>query len=144
VTKESLYLGIEQMRVGNRLEDIGWAIQSHAEAHGYGVVRELVGHGLGKDMHEDPQVPNYGRRGRGKKLQEGLVLAIEPMINMGTHKVKQLNDGWSIITQDKLPSAHFEHDVAIVDGKPEILSTFDYIYEALNIEKDNLEKDTTK
>lgn len=140
VTKESLYLGIEQMKVGNRLEDIGFAIQQHAEKHGYGVVRELVGHGIGKTMHEDPQVPNYGKKGRGKKLQEGLVLAIEPMINLGTHRVKQLRDGWSIVTSDGLPSAHFEHDVAIVDGKPDILSTFDYIYEALGIEAPEYEK----
>ncbi|MDX5325490.1 MAG: type I methionyl aminopeptidase [Bacteroidota bacterium] len=140
VTKESLYLGIEQMKVGNRLEDIGFAIQQHAEKHGYGVVRELVGHGIGKTMHEDPQVPNYGKKGRGKKLQEGLVLAIEPMINLGTHRVKQLRDGWSIVTSDGLPSAHFEHDVAIVDGKPDILSTFDYIYEALGIEAREYEK----
>jgi methionyl aminopeptidase len=94
-------------------------------------VRELVGHGLGKTMHEDPQVPNYGRKGRGKKLQDGLVLAIEPMINMGTRRIKQMPDGWTILTADNKPSAHFEHDIAIIDGKPEILSTFDYIYEAL-------------
>jgi methionyl aminopeptidase len=135
ITKESLYLGIKQCRVGNRIGDIGFAIQQHAEAHGYGVVKELVGHGLGKKMHEDPQVPNYGKRGRGKKIQEGLVIAIEPMINMGTARVRQLSDGWSIITGDKAPSAHFEHDVAVVDGQPEILSTFDYIYEALGIEQ---------
>jgi methionyl aminopeptidase len=135
ITKESLYLGIAQCRVGNRIGDIGFAIQQHAEAHGYGVVKELVGHGLGKKMHEDPQVPNYGKRGRGKKIQEGLVIAIEPMINMGTARVRQLSDGWSIITADKAPSAHFEHDVAVVDGKPEILSTFDYIYEALGLQK---------
>ena len=135
VTKESLYKGIEATRVGNRIGDIGYAIQKHCEAHGYGVVRELVGHGLGRKMHEDPQVPNYGRPGRGKKIQEGLVLAIEPMINLGTYKIQQLSDGWSIETADKLPSAHFEHDVAVVDGKPEILSTFDYIYEALGIEE---------
>jgi len=135
VTKESLYLGIAATRVGNRLEDIGYAIQHHCEKNGFGVVRELVGHGLGKQMHEDPQIPNYGRPGRGKKIQEGLVIAIEPMINMGTHRVNQLSDGWSIVTADKLPSAHFEHDVAVVNGKPEILSTFDYIYEALGIEK---------
>ncbi len=135
VTKESLYKGIEQCRLGNRIGDIGHAVQQHAEAHGYGVVKELVGHGLGKKMHEDPQVPNYGKRGRGKKIQEGLVIAIEPMINMGTARVRQLSDGWSIITADKAPSAHFEHDVAVVDGKPEILSTFDFIYEALGIEK---------
>lgn len=133
VTKECLYLGIDQMHAGKRLGDLGYAIQKHAEDNGYGVVRELVGHGIGKEMHEDPQVPNYGRPGRGKKFQEGLVLAVEPMINMGTHRVKQLRDGWTINTVDGKPSAHFEHDVAIVDGKPDILSTFDYIYEALGI-----------
>ena len=131
VTKESLYKGIEATKVGNRLSDIGWAIQNHAESHGYGVVRELVGHGLGRTMHEDPQVPNYGKRGRGKKIQNGLTIAIEPMINMGTAKINQLDDGWTILTGDNMPSAHFEHDVAVVDGKPVILSTFDYIYEAL-------------
>ena len=135
VTKECLYLGIEQMYAGNRLGSLSYAIQEHAEKHGYGVVRELVGHGLGKKMHEDPQVPNYGRKGTGKKLQEGLVLAIEPMITMGTYRVKTLKDGWTINTVDGQPAAHFEHDVAIVDGKPEILSTFDYIYEALGIKE---------
>jgi len=135
VTKESLYKGIEATRVGNRIGDIGHAVQKHCEAHGYGVVRELVGHGLGQKMHEDPQVPNYGNPGRGKKIQEGLVIAIEPMVNMGTHRVNQLKDGWSIVTADNLPSAHFEHNVAVVDGKPEILSTFDYIYEALGMKK---------
>lgn len=133
VTKECLYLGIEQMQAGKRMGDLSYAIQKHAEDHGYGVVRELVGHGLGKKMHEDPQVPNYGKQGRGKKFQEGLVLAIEPMITMGTHRVKQLADGWTIDTVDGKPAAHFEHNVAIVDGKPEILSTFDYVYEALGI-----------
>ncbi len=131
VTKESLYLGIEQMVAGNRIGDIGFAIQQHAEKHGYGVVRELVGHGLGKKMHESPEVPNYGKRGRGTKLKEGLVLAIEPMINMGTRRINQLNDGWTIITADRRPSAHFEHDVAIVDGKPDILSTFEFVEKAL-------------
>ncbi len=131
VTKESLYLGIEKMVAGNRIGDIGFAIQQHAEKHGYGVVRELVGHGLGKKMHESPEVPNYGKRGRGPKLKEGLVLAIEPMINLGTRRIKQLPDGWTIITADSRPSAHFEHDVAIVDGKPEILSTFEYVEKAL-------------
>lgn len=131
VTKECLDLGIEQARVGNRIEDIGWAIQTHAEKNGYGVVRDLVGHGLGRTMHEDPQVPNYGRRGRGKKIQNGLTIAIEPMINMGTERVVQLEDKWTIVTADGLPSAHFEHDVAVVDGKPEVLSTFAYIEEAL-------------
>lgn len=136
VTKECLYLGIEQMRANNRLGDISYAIQHHAEKHGYGVVRELVGHGLGSKMHEDPQVPNYGSRGRGKKLKNGLVLAIEPMITMGTYRVKQLRDGWTINTADGKPAAHFEHDVALVEGKPEILSTFDYVYEALGISSD--------
>jgi methionyl aminopeptidase len=131
VTKESLYKGIEQCRAGNRIEDISYAIQKHAEAAGYGVVKELVGHGLGRNMHEDPQVPNYGKRGRGKKIENGLVVAIEPMINMGTGRVRQLSDGWSIITADRQPSAHFEHDVAVVNGQPEILSTFDFIYAAL-------------
>lgn len=131
VTKESLYLGIDQMQAGKRLGDIGYAIQHHAEKHGYGVVRDLVGHGLGRVMHEDPQVPNYGRQGKGKKLQEGLVLAIEPMINMGDYRVKQLKDGWSIVSKDGKPSAHFEHDVAIVNGKPDILSTFEYVDAAL-------------
>lgn len=131
VTKECLYLGIEQACVGNRVNDIGWAIQTHAEKNGYGVVRDLVGHGLGKTLHEDPQVPNYGRRGQGKKIMNGLTIAIEPMINMGTEKVVQLDDNWTIVTADGLPSAHFEHDVAVVDGKPVILSTFDFIEEAL-------------
>lgn len=131
VTKECLYRGIEQMRAGNRLGDVSYAIQEHAEKHGFGVVRDLVGHGIGAKMHEEPQVPNYGKRGRGKKLQEGLVLAIEPMITMGTFRVKQLSDGWTINTVDGKPAAHFEHNVAIVNGEPEILSTFDYIYRAL-------------
>lgn len=132
VTKESLYLGIEECKAGNRIGDIGFAIQHHAEKYGYGVVRELVGHGLGRKMHESPEVPNYGKRGRGAKLKEGMVLAIEPMINLGGRSIKQLADGWSIVTADNRYSAHFEHDVAIVDGKPDILSTFDYVEEALN------------
>ncbi|MFN3952106.1 MAG: type I methionyl aminopeptidase [Thermaurantimonas sp.] len=131
ITLESLYHGIAQCRSGNRIGDIGFAIQSHTEAQGYGVVRELVGHGLGRQLHEDPQVPNYGKRGKGKKIEEGLVLAIEPMINLGTHRVRQLKDGWSIVTADGKPSAHFEHNVAVVNGKPEILSSFDFIYSAL-------------
>ncbi|WNB17464.1 type I methionyl aminopeptidase [Marivirga arenosa] len=131
VTKESLYLGIEECKAGNRIGDIGFAIQHHAEKHGYGVVRELVGHGLGRKMHESPEVPNYGKRGRGAKLKDGLVLAIEPMINLGGRSIKQLADGWSIVTADGRYSAHFEHDVAIVDGKPDILSTFDFVEEAL-------------
>lgn len=136
VTKESLYIGIREFKTGNRVGDVGYAIQSYCEGHGYGVVRELVGHGLGRKMHEDPEMPNYGRRGSGKKFKEGMVVAIEPMINMGTHRVKQLKDGWTILTADGKPSAHFEHDVAIVNGKPKLLSTFKYIYEALGIESD--------
>ena len=133
ITKESLYLGIREFKIGDRVGDVGYAIQNHCEKHGYGVVRELVGHGLGRKMHEAPEMPNYGRRGRGKKLIEGMVVAIEPMINMGTHRTNHLSDGWTILTKDGKPSAHFEHDVAIVDGKPELLSTFKYIDEALGI-----------
>lgn len=133
VTKQSLYLGIEHMFSGNRIGDISFAIQQYAEANGFSVVRELVGHGLGKNLHEEPEVPNYGKRGDGPKIKEGMVLAIEPMINMGKKAIKQLNDGWTVVTQDGLPSAHFEHDVAIIDGKPEILSSFAYIEEALTL-----------
>jgi len=132
ITKESLYKAIEQAVHGKRIGDIGHAVQSHAEAHGYGVVQELVGHGLGKKMHEDPQVPNFGRKGSGKKLQAGMVLAIEPMINLGKRKVKTATDGWTIITADGLPSAHFEHDIVVRKGKAEILSTYEYIEEVLN------------
>lgn len=131
VTQECLEIGIAQTKVGNRLGDIGFHIQKHAEAHGYGVVRELVGHGIGKTMHEEPQVPNYGRRGRGKKIKEGLTIAIEPMINLGTEKIKYLEDNWTIATLDGMASAHFEHDVAVVDGMPEKLSTFEYVEKAL-------------
>ena len=140
VTKASLYTGIKEVVEGNRIGDIGAAIQEYTESRGYGVVRELVGHGLGTKMHEDPQVPNYGKRGRGKKIQEGLVIAIEPMINLGTHRIKQLPDGWTILTADGKNSAHFEHDVAVVNGKPEILSTFQYIYDALGIKAAEYEK----
>lgn len=136
VTKESLYIGIREFKKGNRVGDVGYAIQNYCELHGYGVVRELVGHGLGKKMHEDPEMPNYGRRGRGKKFLEGMVVAIEPMINLGTHRIKHHADGWTITTRDMKPSAHFEHDVALVDGKPELLSTFAYIYDALGIDND--------
>lgn len=131
VTKECLDKAILMARLNNRIGDIGFAVQTHAEKHGYGVVRELVGHGLGKNLHEKPDVPNYGKRGRGQKLKEGLVIAIEPMINMGSKKVNQLSDGWTIVTQDRKPSAHFEHDVAIIDGQTEVLSTFSYVEEAL-------------
>ena len=136
VTKESLYLGIKEFKLGNRVGDVGYAIQKHAEDHGYGVVRELVGHGLGTKMHEDPEMPNYGKRGRGKKFVEGMAVAIEPMINLGTKRIKQLRDGWSILTADGKVSAHFEHDVALVDGNPQLLSTFDYIYESLGIKSE--------
>lgn len=131
VTKESLYKGIEQAKVGNRLGDISFAIQQKAHEFNYGVVRELVGHGVGRELHEEPQVPNYGSRGRGIQLKEGLVLAIEPMINMGTQKVRFLNDGWSVLTQDGKPSAHFEHTVAIMKSGPEVLSSFAFIEEEL-------------
>lgn len=132
VTHECLNIGVQAAVVGNRIGDIGHAIQQHAEKHGYGVVRDLVGHGLGQSLHEEPQVPNYGRKGTGKKIQDGLTIAIEPMINMGTEKVIQLDDDWTIVTADGKPSAHFEHDIAVVDGKPEVLSTFKYIEEALS------------
>lgn len=134
ITKESLYVGISEFKIGNRVEDVGHAIQKYAESNGYSVVRELVGHGIGKKMHEAPEMPNYGKRGRGKLFQEGMTVAIEPMINMGTKNIKQLKDGWTIVTRDGKPSAHFEHNVALVDGKPELLSTFYYIYKALGIE----------
>lgn len=134
ITKESLYEGIRAFKKGNRVGDISYAIQNYCEKEGYGVVRELCGHGLGRDMHEDPQVPNYGKRGRGKVLKDGMVLAIEPMINMGTRRVKFHNDGWTVTTKDNKNSAHFEHDVAMINGEPRLLSTFKYIYNALGIE----------
>ncbi len=134
-TKESLYKAIEVAVEGKRVGDIGYAVQSHVEQYGYGVVRDLVGHGLGKNLHEKPEVPNYGKRGTGVKLKEGMVLAIEPMINLGTRSVVQLQDGWTIRTADKKPSAHYEHDVAIRKGKAEMLSTFDYIEEVLKRNK---------
>lgn len=136
ITKESLYAGIRQFKKGNRLGDICHAIQDYNEKEGYGVVRELCGHGLGRNMHEEPQVPNYGRRGTGKVLKDGMVLAIEPMINMGTRKVKFHKDGWTVTSRDNSYSAHFEHDVAMIGGKPRLLSTFQYIYDALGIKSD--------
>ncbi len=128
-TLESLYAGIDQAVHGNRIGDIGNSIQTHCENAGYGVVRDLVGHGLGKSLHEDPSVPNYGKRSRGERLRSGMTLAIEPMINMGTWKVETLNDGWTVVTADRSVSAHFEHDIVVREGKAEILSTFDYIAE---------------
>ncbi len=136
VTKASLYQGIRAFKKNNRVGDVGYAIQNYCESFGYGVVRELVGHGIGKIMHEEPEMPNFGKRGRGKKFMDGMVVAIEPMINMGTHKVKHHSDGWTITTKDNLPSAHFEHNIALIDGKPNLLSTFDYIYESLGITND--------
>ena len=130
-TKESLYKGIEKAVTGNRIGDIAYAIQEHTEKkHGYGVVRELVGHGLGRSLHEDPQVPNYGKRGTGAKLKEGLVLAIEPMINLGRKEVYTESDGWTVRTKDGKPSVHFEHDVAVKKNKADILSNYATIEEA--------------
>jgi len=130
-TKESLLLGVEQAIEGNRVGDIGYAVQMHAEKAGYSVVREMVGHGLGKDMHEAPEVPNYGKRGRGVKLKKGLVLCIEPMINMGTKYIKQDADGWTIRTLDGKPSAHYELAIAVDKGKADILTTYEYIEKIL-------------
>ncbi len=126
-TRESLFKGIEAAVAGNRLGDIGYAVQNHAEQAGYSVVREMVGHGLGQNLHEEPEVPNYGRRGSGIKLKEGMVICIEPMINMGTRFIKQDKDGWTIRTTDGKPSAHYELAVAITKGEPDVLSTFEYI-----------------
>ncbi|MEC7063614.1 MAG: type I methionyl aminopeptidase [Bacteroidota bacterium] len=136
ITKKSLYKGISLFSSGNRVGDVGYSIQNYVESYGYGVVRELVGHGIGKNMHEKPEIPNYGKRGTGKVLKEGMVVAIEPMVNMGTEKIIQLDDGWTIKTADGKPSAHFEHNVAIIDGKPKLLSTFKFIYDALGIHTD--------
>lgn len=131
VTRESLEKGIEQAVDGKRIGDIGYAVQTHAESNGFSVVRDLVGHGLGQNLHEAPEVPNFGRRGNGPSLREGMVLAIEPMINMGRREVKTLKDGWTIVTRDGMPSAHYEHDIVVRKGKAEVLSTFLYIEEAL-------------
>lgn len=136
ITKESLYKGIEKAVAGNRLGDVSHAIQEHAETSGYSVVRELVGHGIGRHLHEKPEVPNYGKRGSGLVLREGLVIAIEPMINMGGKAVVHERDGWTIRTADNKPSAHFEHTVAIRKGVPDILSSFKFIEE--------LQKETIK
>jgi methionyl aminopeptidase len=126
-TKESLYVGIAQMLPENRIGDISYAIQNFVEKKGYSVVRELVGHGIGRNLHELPEVPNFGKKGVGAIIKNGLVIAIEPMINLGKKEVRQLNDEWTIITRDQRPSAHFEHTVAFYDGKAEILTTFAYI-----------------
>lgn len=129
VTKESLYIGIEKAVLGNRIGDIGFSIQQHAESFGYTIVRELVGHGLGRDLHEAPEVPNYGKRGHGTLIKNGLVIAIEPMVNLGVRNVVQEADGWTIRTADRKPSAHFEHTVAIINGQTEVLTTHKYIEE---------------
>lgn len=130
VTKESLYRGIESARQGQRLGDIGFAIQSLCESHGYGVVREFVGHGIGRKMHEDPQVPNYGRRGNGTMIKSGLCIAIEPMIAMGNPSIYMMPDKWTIRTRDGKPAAHFEHSIAVHKGKVDILSSFEGIEQA--------------
>ncbi|MBR2160203.1 MAG: type I methionyl aminopeptidase [Clostridia bacterium] len=122
ITKECFFKGVEQFKVGNRLGDIGFAIQQHAEMHGFGVVRELVGHGIGRKMHEDPEVANYGTKGRGVRLSNGMTLAIEPMITLGTYEVDFLADGWTVKTRDLKPSAHYENTVALFDGQIEILT----------------------
>ena len=127
VTKESLYKGIEQAVAGHHLGDISSAVQAHCEAHGYGIVRELTGHGIGREMHEDPPVPNYGRRGNGVMLKAGMCIAIEPMITMGSREIGMLPDRWSITTRDGKPAAHFEHTLAVRKGQAEILSSFDEV-----------------
>ena len=127
VTKESLYKGIEQIEVGKRVGDISYAVQKHAERYGYSVVREMVGHGLGRSLHEAPEIPNYGKRRSGVKLMNGMVFAIEPMINLGKRFIKIDTDGWTVLSTDRQPSAHYEHSVAIIKGKAEILSTFEFI-----------------
>lgn len=127
VTKESLYKGIEQAIAGHHIGDIGAAVQDYCESYGYGIVRELTGHGIGKEMHEDPQIPNYGRRGNGTKLKAGMCIAIEPMVTMGDRQIWLLPDKWSVATRDRKPAAHFEHTIAIYKGKAEILSTFEEI-----------------
>lgn len=131
-TEASLYKGIEKAVSGNRLGDISYAVQEHVEKRGYSVVRELVGHGIGKSLHEAPEIPNYGKRGQGVKLQNGLVLAIEPMVNLGSRNIVQENDGWTIRTKDRKPSAHFEHTVVVRKNKAEIITTFEYIEKKIN------------
>ncbi|QMS85200.1 type I methionyl aminopeptidase [Candidatus Xianfuyuplasma coldseepsis] len=123
VTEESLYKGLEQATAGNRISDISHAVQTHAEQYGYGVVREFVGHGVGKQLHEDPQIPNFGKPHKGPRLKAGMTLAIEPMINMGRREVRVLEDNWTAVTIDKMPSAHYEHTILVTDGAPVILTT---------------------
>lgn len=131
VTKESLFKGIEACREGNRIGDIANAIQTYCEHHRYGVVREMCGHGIGRDMHESPEVPNYGRRGTGPVIRNGMCLAIEPMINMGSRNIVIERDGWTCRTRDRKPSAHYEHTVAVIDGKADIMTSYEPVYEVL-------------
>ncbi|OJJ16024.1 type I methionyl aminopeptidase [marine bacterium AO1-C] len=133
VTKESLEIGIKQAISGSRVGDVSYSIQKHVEKYGFSVIRELVGHGVGRSLHESPEVPNYGKRGRGAKLKEGLVIAIEPMVNLGKRNVVQSKDGWTIKTSDHSPSAHYEHTVAIKNGEADVLTTFEYIEEVFKI-----------
>lgn len=122
VTEKSLYLGIEQAIENNRVHDISWAVQEYVESNGFSIVRELCGHGVGKKLHEEPSIPNFGTKGTGKKLKSGMTLAIEPMVNMGSYHVKTESDGWTVSTKDGLPSAHFEHTILVTNGQPEILT----------------------
>lgn len=133
VTKKCLAAGVEQMKVGNRVGDIGFAVQKIAEAEGFSVIRELVGHGIGKNLHEKPDVPNYGKRGSGPRIRNGLVLAIEPMINFGGKAIVQESDNWTIRTKDRKPSAHYEHTVAVINNETHVLTTFKYIEEVLQL-----------
>lgn len=135
VTKTSLLKGIEKARNGNRVGDISAAVQYYAESFGYGVVRELVGHGVGRKLHERPEVPNYGKKGSGPVLKEGMTIAIEPMINMGARHIRQMKDGWTVITLDKQPAAHFEHTICITDNQADILSSFQEIENAISKNK---------
>ncbi len=137
VTKEALFRGIEQVKPGNRIGDIGYAVESYVKKFGFSVVREMTGHGVGRYLHEEPAVPNYGIRGYGKRLKKGMTLAIEPMVNMGTHKIYIEKDGWTVRTADGKPAAHYELSVAVSDKGADILSTFDYIYEAIK-QNDNI------
>jgi methionyl aminopeptidase len=132
-TKESLFVGIENAKNGNRIGDMAAAIQDYVEERGYSVVRELVGHGIGQSLHERPEVPNFGKKGRGPKMKPGLVIAIEPMVNLGARYVVQEKDGWTIRTKDKQPSAHFEHTVAVLEDRTEILTTFEYIEQTIKV-----------
>ena len=136
VTRESLYKGIEQAVEGKRIGDIGYAVQSYCEDNGFSVVREMVGHGVGKNLHESPEVPNYGRRGNGVKLKEGMVIAIEPMINLGKRHIVQEADGWTIRTRDRKVSAHFEHTVAVGKNEADILSSFKFVEEVLHLQSE--------